>query len=125
MLATPNLPADQIVHSGDTIVLELFKNDATGQKLVDYIKVDATVPCEGSVPCLTGFTRIKMEVVRRKIAAIQDEHKSLLQDDLLQSQEDWEKYKAEVCRAIPDNVRQLECQLKLTLSRLADLNSLY
>ena len=32
-------PAPQTVHGGDTIALDLFSNSATGQKIVDYIRI--------------------------------------------------------------------------------------
>ena len=33
----PQLPAPQVVHTGDTIVLDLFVHPLTGQKIVDYL----------------------------------------------------------------------------------------
>jgi hypothetical protein len=39
MLPMPAFPAPQTVHGGDTIALDLFTNPATGQKIVDYIRI--------------------------------------------------------------------------------------
>jgi hypothetical protein len=39
MLPMPAFPAPQSVHGGDTIALDLFSNPATGQKIVDYIRI--------------------------------------------------------------------------------------
>ena len=39
LLPMPQHPATQILHPGDTLALDLFVNPSTGQKIVDYIKV--------------------------------------------------------------------------------------
>jgi hypothetical protein len=39
LLPLPVYPAPQTVHGGDTIALDLFTNAATGQKIVDYIRI--------------------------------------------------------------------------------------
>jgi hypothetical protein len=39
-LALPPLPEPQIVSVGDTIALDLFVNPVTGQKIVDYIRIE-------------------------------------------------------------------------------------
>jgi hypothetical protein len=39
-LALPQLPAPQIVSVGDTIAIDLFVNPTTGQKIVDYIRIE-------------------------------------------------------------------------------------
>jgi hypothetical protein len=39
-LALPPLPPPQIVSVGDTIALDLFVNPVTGQKIVDYIRIE-------------------------------------------------------------------------------------
>jgi hypothetical protein len=41
LLPIPGYPAPQTVHGGDTIALDLFTNPATGQKIVDYIRIEA------------------------------------------------------------------------------------
>ncbi len=38
-VALPQQPASQIIRAGDTLAIDLFVNPATGQKIVDYIKV--------------------------------------------------------------------------------------
>ena len=40
-LALPRLSDPRIVNVGDTIALDLFVNPATGQKIVDYIRIEA------------------------------------------------------------------------------------
>jgi hypothetical protein len=40
MIPIPGYPVPQTVHVGDTIALDLFTNAATGQKIVDYIRVE-------------------------------------------------------------------------------------
>jgi hypothetical protein len=39
MVPLSGYPAPQTVHGGDTIALDLFTNPATGQKIVDYIRI--------------------------------------------------------------------------------------
>ncbi len=39
MVPLSGYPAPQTVHAGDTVELELFKNPATGQKIIEYVRV--------------------------------------------------------------------------------------
>ena len=40
MIALPRVPGMQILREGDTLALDLFVNPSTGQKVVDYLKVE-------------------------------------------------------------------------------------
>lgn len=40
MIALPSVPPMQILREGDTLALDLFVNPSTGQKVVDYLKVE-------------------------------------------------------------------------------------
>ena len=40
MIALPSVPPMQILSEGDTLALDLFVNPSTGQKVVDYLKVE-------------------------------------------------------------------------------------
>jgi hypothetical protein len=40
MIALPSVPPMQVLREGDTLALDLFVNPSTGQKVVDYLKVE-------------------------------------------------------------------------------------
>jgi len=58
LLPMPQHPATQILRAGDTLALDLFVNPSTGQRIVDYIKVQGghgrPLPASGPVQDFSG-----------------------------------------------------------------------
>jgi len=132
LIPPPAFPDPQLVHPGDTIVLDFFENPSTGQKIVDSLRLERTkTNCEGEgaseaqIPCLTSLLAEERRSLARKIAALENNPNKSAGKNLQQSQQSWERYRDDTCRAISDRAKQLDCELKLTRSRIRELNALY
>jgi uncharacterized protein YecT (DUF1311 family) len=132
MIPPPAFPVPQRVHPGDTIVLDFFENPSTGQKIVDYLRLERTkTSCEGEgaseaqISCLSSLLTEAKRSLARKIEAIENNSNKSASGSLPQSQQSWERYRDDTCRTLSDRAKQLDCELKLTRNRISELNALY
>lgn len=131
MIPPPAFPAPQLAHPGDTIALDFFENPSTGQKIVDYLRLERTkTHCEdeasaAQISCLTSLLTEEERSLTRKMEALENKASKSAEGNLQQSQQSWERYRDDTCRTLSDRVKQLGCELKLTRSRIRELNSLY
>ena len=136
MFPPPVFPAPQIVHDGDTIAIDLFENPSTGQKFVDYIRVQrgsraqsARSDCgsegsgEAKLTCLSGKLDKANAALASKRTELQTRADASSQESLRRSEESWEKYRDETCQPLSTREKQLQCQLELTRSHVHDLKT--
>ncbi len=124
-LPAPNLPGPQLIHAGDTLVFDLFEDSATGQKIVDSLRIENNGPCDGQQDCLAKLVAHEAQSLATSIADLESKLNGPPAAALAQSQQTWEQYKQDTCGAITDSGRQLSCKLILTRSRQQDLTKIY
>lgn len=130
-LPTPMFPAPEIVHPRDRMALDLFQNPHTGQKIVDYIRIEAATPqCAGQaqgkqdLACLTSLLDDANRVLARTVDA-SARRNSARETSIRHSQVTWAQYKADVCSSVQDKTKRVQCELTLTNSRIDELNNVY
>ncbi len=124
-IPSPGFPLPQVIHVADTMMIDLFENPATGQKIVDYVHLEDTVPCNGEAACLVKLTDKLGQDLAARVAEIASKRSSAQAAALVQSQQSWEQYKQDACGALTNPTQQVNCAMTLTLSRLGDLKKIY
>lgn len=130
MLPAPVFPPPETVTTADTIALDLFVNPATGQKIVDYIRLkrdgcNAENAGPGQVACLNGLVRDEQGRLEEKLTQMENTRDGAAAASLKESQLAWEKYRDAACANVANEAERLQCQLKLTRSRIRDLGTIY
>jgi uncharacterized protein YecT (DUF1311 family) len=129
MLPTPIFPSPQIVGSTDTIALDLFENPATGQKIVDYLRIKRdncdSQTGQGHVPCLVGLVRDAQRSLEAKLKVLESTRDGGEIATLKDSQEAWEKYREQACATFKDEAKRLQCELTLLRNRTRELGEIY
>jgi uncharacterized protein YecT (DUF1311 family) len=127
LMPSPAFPPPQIIRIGDRIAIDFFENQKTGQKIVDYLSLEQP-NCDGEsqkTDCLMALIADMNGELDRKLQALIARHDVATQQTLRQSQQSWATYRDDACRSLPDRTKQLDCQLKLTRSRIHDLGAIY
>ena len=65
----------------------------------------------------------KMQKIDQKMQKREEEHEK--KRSLERSQQSWEMYRDETCGVLPDASQQVDCKLKLTRSRIRDVQQIY
>jgi len=131
LIPAPGFPAPQVVLPRYTMVLDLFQNPRTGQKLVDCVRLEATTPqCSGQDPgkqdiaCLSSLLEDANRVLAKAVDSSAKQQSSR-ETSIRQSQLTWSRYKADVCNPMQDEAQRLQCELILTNSRIDELKKIY
>jgi uncharacterized protein YecT (DUF1311 family) len=129
-LPAPLFPPPQIVSTADTIALDLFENPSTGQKIVDYIRLkrdncDEESAGPGQIACLTSLVDDAQRSLADRLSHLESTRDRATVTSIKESQQTWEKYRDDACMNLPNEVKRLQCQLKLTRSHTHDLSSIY
>ena len=124
MLPAPTFPAPEIVSASDTIAMELYFNPSTGQKIVDYLRVNRE-SCDGQISCWKEATAEAAQLLSVKLRQMESKGDAATVAALKESQPAWEKYRDAACANIADESKRLQCELKLSQSRLHDLGEIY
>jgi hypothetical protein len=127
MLPAPIFPSPQIVGSADTIALNLFESPATGQRIVDYLRIRRD-NCEtqtgpGRVACLNGLVADARRSLTEKLTYLEGGD-GVLALSVKDSQEAWEKYREQACETL-DEAKRLHCELTLLRDRTRELAEIY
>jgi uncharacterized protein YecT (DUF1311 family) len=130
MLPPPAFPAPQTVSTADTIALDLFENPATGQKIVDYIRLkrdncDGESAGSGQVSCLNELVQDARRSLEEKLAKVENSRDAAMASSIRQSQQAWERYRDVTCANLASEASRLQCELKLIRSRTRELGVLY
>jgi len=128
MLPAPVFPPPQVISTADTIALDLFENPATGQKIVDYIhlKRDNCDAENGSqLSCLTGLVQDAQRSLEDKLKQMESTRETATVESIRASQQAWESYRDDACANLASEAKRLQCELKLTRSRIHDLGTIY
>jgi uncharacterized protein YecT (DUF1311 family) len=129
MLPAPIFPSPQIVGSADTIALDLFENPATGQKIVDYLRIKRdncdSQNGQGHVPCLVGLVWDARRSLSEKLSRLENNTDAAVVLALKDSQEAWEKYREQACANFKDEAKRLQCELTLLRNRTRELGEIY
>jgi len=129
MLPAPIFPSPQIAGSADTIALDLFENPATGQKIVDYLRIKRdncdSQTGQGHVPCLLGLVRDARRSLSEKLSQLENNNDAAVVLAVKNSQEAWEKYREQACANLKDDAKRLQCELTLLRSRTRELAEIY
>ncbi len=99
-LPPPNSPPPQVIRAGDTLVFELFENSTTGQKIVDSVRIEDDIPCNGPGDCLAKLVAHEAQLLVGRIADLESRLSSPQAAALAQSQQTWEQYKQDACGAM-------------------------
>jgi uncharacterized protein YecT (DUF1311 family) len=130
MLPAPIFPPPQILSTADTIALDLFENPATGQKIVDYIRLkrdncDGESAGPGQIPCLNGLVQDARRSLEEQLTKMENTRDPSTVNSIKASQRDWEGYRNDACAMLANEAKRLQCELKLTRSRTHDLGVIY
>jgi len=130
LLPSPVFPEPQILHIGDMISFDVFENPKTGQKIVDYIRLERRT-CEdvsedqAKAACLSGLLDDAGRELAGRIAKAEAKPDAAVQESVRRSQQSWEKYRDDACKLLPTRVKQLDCQLTLTRDRIHEVKTIY
>jgi uncharacterized protein YecT (DUF1311 family) len=129
MLPPPIFPLAQIVSGADIIALDLFENPATGQKVVDYIRVGRR-NCEADaapiqISCLAGLLEDAKRELEKELKHLESTRDAATVAAIRDSQKAWEKYRDDACSSLAIEAKRLECERRLTMSRTHDLGQIY
>jgi uncharacterized protein YecT (DUF1311 family) len=130
MLPPPAFPPPQTVTTADTIALDLFENPATGQKIVDYIRLkrdncDGESAGPGQVSCLNGLAQEERRSLEDKLTQLENNRDATTTASIRESQQAWEKYRDATCGSRGSEASRLQCEMKLIRSRMRDLSAIY
>ena len=133
MLPAPSFPPPQTVTTADTMAFDLFVNPASGQKIVDYIRVrpsscDVGNATANQSSCLDGL-RNELQDEEQNLAE-RLSHTEAKQDpgviaSIKESQQNWIKYRDSACGGLPTEVGRLKCELTLIRGRRRDIQQIY
>lgn len=129
-LPPPLFPAPQIVSTADTMAVDLFENPTTGQKIVDYIRLKGN-HCDGStagtnqITCLSNLVQNARRELQERLSQMEGDHDAATVVAIKESQQSWEKYRESACANLENESKRLQCELKLTQSRIHDLQTIY
>ncbi len=115
----PVFPPPQTISIDDKLAVTLFEDPVSHQKVVDYIHFtrdpcDANNPGPGQVECLASQLEEAKKTLSQRLS------QSELQN-IRDSQRAWESYFKATCANITSEPNRLGCELRLTRSRLHDL----
>ncbi|MDQ2710961.1 MAG: DUF1311 domain-containing protein [Acidobacteriota bacterium] len=130
MIPAPLFPPPQIVSTADTIAVDLFEDPATLQKVVDYVhfrrnNCDAENAGSDQIACLDGVVRDARRSLGQKIKDMESKRDSATVSGIKESQRIWEAYRSAACANLSTELKSLQCELKLTRSRIHDLDVMY
>lgn len=123
-LPTPISPAPEIIKGSDAIALDVFVNAATGQKIVDYIRIKANV-CETDAADLPQCLQMADLVLAAKTKLLEHSRDSAAVEAMKQSQPLWERYRDQACSGLSTQSKRLRCEILITRSRTDDLGKIY
>jgi uncharacterized protein YecT (DUF1311 family) len=129
LLPVPISPSPEIAGSADTIAVTLFENPATGQKMVDYLRIKRD-NCDSQsgpahVACLAGLVRDARRSLSEKLSRLASNGDAAAALALKDSQEAWEKYREQACANFKDEAKRLQCELTLLRNRTRELGEIY
>lgn len=124
----PAFPSPQTVTITDKLAVDLFEDPGSHQKVIDYIhftrdNCDSDNPNPGQVACLTGKLQEARRSLSEQLSKIESQHDPETAPTVRDSQHAWETYLQTTCANIASEPKRLQCELRLTRSRLRDLAS--
>ncbi|HEX4810320.1 MAG TPA: lysozyme inhibitor LprI family protein [Bryobacteraceae bacterium] len=130
MLPPPIFPAPQIVSTSDTIAFDLLEIPATGQKVVDYIRLrrdncDAESAGPNQISCFNNLVNDARQSLANELAKMEGTQDPAIVVSLKSSEQAWETYRDQACAGLSTEVKRLQCELKLTRSHTHDLGTIY
>lgn len=126
MLPAPIFPAPEIVSTSDTIAVDVFENPATGQKIVDYIRIsrkncDSLTNESDQIACLKSILQDERQLLTEKMTRFKNSKDAATVAIMERAQQAWETFKAVACNSQATEAKRLDCEINLTRSRRHDL----
>jgi uncharacterized protein YecT (DUF1311 family) len=129
MLPPPIFPPSQVVGTADIIAVDVFENPATGQKIVDYIRLKRdncdTRTGSAQITCLSGLVQDAQRSLEAKLKEKESAADTATAAAIKDSQKAWQKYRDEACASVTDQLKHLQCELKLIRNRTRELAEIY
>jgi uncharacterized protein YecT (DUF1311 family) len=124
----PIFPPPQTVTTADTIVLDVMENPTTGQKIVDYIRLqhrncDSAGGGPAQLACLTSIVEDARRELQDKLNQLERIRTGAAAQSIILSQQSWTRYKDDACSTLETAVKRVNCEITLTRSRIHDLGS--
>ncbi|MBV9759671.1 MAG: DUF1311 domain-containing protein [Acidobacteriaceae bacterium] len=124
-------PKEERVKSGDTIVLDVFQNPSTGQKIVEHVRFERPdrLLCEAApaggekLACLTAILEGLRETLNSALRQAEKVPTSAAAFQAARTQRSWERYEEEACPVGRDRSEQVVCEISLTRSRVRELTA--
>ena len=124
----PSFPRPETINLSDKIAVDLFEDLGTGQRVVDYIHftrdncdVDTAGPSQ--LRCLQGKRNDVKQFLKEELARAESSEDSAIASRTRDSQRAWESYLQATCGQLTSEIERLQCELRLTRSRIQDLAS--
>jgi uncharacterized protein YecT (DUF1311 family) len=129
-LPPPVFPPPQTLPLGDTMAFTVFESPATGQKVVDYIKLKRHTcsderPGANQVACLNSLIEDEQKSLADASARMARRRDAATAAAIRDSQPTWEKYRDAACSSLAAEAKRLQCKLYLTRSRTHDVQNMY
>jgi hypothetical protein len=128
-LSPPAFPSEQMISTSDTISVDIFRNPATGQKVVDhlYLKRDCSqLTGIEQASCLEDYVQSRERVIEESIQRLRttaDPRETAVID---RSELLWKQYEQYVCsQTHMTPIARLKCELTLVKEHFQTIAQLY
>ena len=117
-------PAPEIIKGSDTIGVDVFVNESTGQKIIDHIRIK-TNACETDAADTPVCLQMANLMLAAKIKLLERSRDAATVAAIKQSQPLWEQYRDQACEGLATPSQRQRCKILLTRSRTDNLGTIY
>ncbi len=114
----------KFIKGSDAIGVDVFVNAATGQKIIDYIRIK-TNSCDNNnadSPLCLQMANLQLAAEMKQAESSRD---AVTVAAIEQSQPLWEQYRDQACSSLSTQSKRLRCEILLTRSRADNLRRIY